>query len=80
MEPKGSSPHSQQPMACPCSEPINPVNAPFPISLKFVLILSFHLCLGLPSSLFLSGFPTKNYSYIYISQTDPILSAGKSQS
>ena len=47
---------------------------PLPISLKFILILSFHLCLGLPSSLFLAVFPIKNYSYIYISQTGPILS------
>jgi hypothetical protein len=75
MEPKSSSPYSQQPMACPYSEPINPVNAPLPISLKFVLLLSFHLCLGLPSSLFLSGFH-QIYLYIYISQTGPILSEG----
>jgi len=52
-------------MACPYSEPINPVNAPLPISLKPVLILSFHLCLGLPSSLLLSGFPTK-FTHIFI--------------
>jgi len=30
-----------------------------PISLRFFLILSSHLHLGLPSGLFLSGFPTK---------------------
>ena len=30
-----------------------------PISWRYTLILSSHLCLGLPSGLFLSGFPTK---------------------
>ena len=32
---------------------------PHPTSWKSVLILSYHLCLGFPSSLFPSGFPTK---------------------
>ena len=32
---------------------------PLPTSWRFILILSTHLCLGLPSGLFPSGFPTK---------------------
>ena len=30
-----------------------------PTSWRYILILSFHLCLGLPSVIFPSGFPTK---------------------
>ena len=44
---------------CPILSQINPVYAPHPTSLRFILILSSHLRLGLPSCLFPSGFPTK---------------------
>jgi hypothetical protein len=59
-EPEGSSPHSQQPATGPCPEPVesNP-HSPKPVSLRSILIPSSHLCLGLPSGLFPSGFPTK---------------------
>ena len=42
---------------------------PHPTSWRSVLILSTHLCLGLPSGLFPSGFPTKT---LYTSLTSPI--------
>ena len=46
---------------CPPPVPIlsqlHPVSTP-PTSWRFILILSFHLCLGLPNGLFPSGFPT----------------------
>jgi hypothetical protein len=38
------------------------------VSLRSVLILCFHLCLGLPSGFFLSGFPTRTfYSFVMCS-------------
>jgi len=52
MEPKGSLPHSQAPVTCPTSW-------------RSILILSSHVCLGLPSGLFPLGFPTKTlYTYL----------------
>jgi hypothetical protein len=39
---------------------------PHPTSWRSILILSIHLCLGLPSGLFPSGFPTKTlYTALY---------------
>ena len=43
----------------PVLSQINPVYCPYPISSRSILILSFHLCLVLPSGLFPLGFPTK---------------------
>ena len=43
-------PYRQPDQSSPC---------PQPTSWRFILILSFHLSLGLPSGLFPSGFPTK---------------------
>ena len=61
MEPEGSSPHSQAHVTCPYPElaPSSPHTHPHPTSRRSILILSFHLCLGLPSGLLPSGFPTK---------------------
>ena len=61
VEPEGSLPHSQVPATSPYPEPDqNPVHAPRYKSWRSILILSSHLCLGLPSCLFSSGFPTLN--------------------
>ena len=61
MEPEGSLSHSQVPVTCPYPEPAR--SSPCPSTsrfLKYILILSSHLCLGLPSGLFPSLFPTKS--------------------
>jgi len=55
MEPEGSLPHSQVPANCPYHEPAQSS----PYHRRPILILSSHLCLGLPSGPFPSGFPTK---------------------
>jgi hypothetical protein len=58
MELEDTLPCSQEPVFSPCPELMNPV---FTLSyLRSVLILTSHLHLGLPSGLFLSGFPVKN--------------------
>ena len=47
MEPKGSSPHSQQPATCPYHEPYRSSPCPpHPTSKRPILILSSHLRLG----------------------------------
>ena len=60
MEPEVSLPRLQKPATCPYPEPdqFSPW-LPRPTSWRSVLILSLHLCVGLPSDLFLSVFPTK---------------------
>ena len=58
MEPEDSLPHSQEPATCPCSEPAQSSPCYHP-SHFFNSILTSHLCLGLQSCLFPSGFPNK---------------------
>ena len=48
---------------------LDPVHTPHPTSWRSILILSSHLRLGLPSSLFPSDFPTRN---LYIPLLSPI--------
>ena len=60
MEPEGSLLHSQVPAIRPFPEPArSSPYPPHPTSWRSLWMLSSHLCLGLPSSLFPSGFPTK---------------------
>jgi len=58
METEGSLPHSQVPANCPWASSIKSIH-PHPTSWRSILIISSHLCLGLPIGLFLSGFLIK---------------------
>ena len=60
MEPEGSMPHSQGLSNNPYSEPKSTqFLVLIPISLRSILILSLHLCLGLPTGLFPLGVHVK---------------------
>jgi hypothetical protein len=74
MEPVGSLPSSLQYALGPYSDPVE--SSPYPVSLRSILILSFHLCIGLPIGLVPSGCPTKIlYAFIsyafYMSHPSP---------
>ena len=65
MKPEGSLPHSQEPALFTCREPDQSSLWPHPTSWRFILILSTHLLLGLPSGLVPSGLP--HYNIVCIS-------------
>ena len=67
MEPEGSLPHSQEPATCPCPEPDQSTSLPHPTSWRYILILSSHLRLALPSALFPSGFRIKTLYELFLS-------------
>jgi len=69
MESEGSLPHSQVPATCPILSHLDPVHTPISHFLKVYFNIIIHLCLGLPSGLFLLGFPTKT---MYKSLLSPI--------
>jgi hypothetical protein len=64
IEPEGSSPCSQDPSTGPYPEPV-PSSTYIPSYLTYILILSTHLRLGLPSGLFPSGLPI-NILYAFL--------------
>jgi hypothetical protein len=65
MEPKSSLPCSQEPATDPYPGPDEKMHTFYPNHFRFILILSPHLHLGLPSRAFLSGFPTK-FCYAFL--------------
>jgi hypothetical protein len=68
MEPEGPLPCSKDPST------LSQINPYHPISQRSILILSTHLRLGLPSGLFLSGFPTNTlcvFRFVPIRTTCP---------
>jgi hypothetical protein len=65
MEPECSLPHSHQTATCPFPEPDQSSRRlPHPNSWKSILVISFHLKLGLQSWLFQSGFPPQHSLWI----------------
>jgi len=67
--------HKRPPPVSILASPIQSIY-PHPTSWRFILILSTHLRLGLPSGLFPSGFPTRPYRppspHPYAPHTQPI--------
>jgi len=56
-------PHWQVPTTCPYPDPDQSILSPIPTSWRPILILLFHLRLGLPSVLFPTVFPPQNPVY-----------------
>jgi hypothetical protein len=72
MEPGGSLPHSQQPATCPYPEPAQSSTCPQPTSWRSIIILSYHLRVGLSSGRLPSGLPAK---ILYAPPFSPVLHA-----
>jgi hypothetical protein len=63
MEPKNSLPCPQELATNPYPKPDKPSPSYF---LRTILVSSSHMCLGLPSHLFPSGFPTTTpYAFLF---------------
>jgi len=68
MQPEGSLPYSRKPAIGLRLEPDEFSPQPYIFfSLRPILLLSFHPCLWIPSVIFLSGFPTKNFLAFLVS-------------
>ena len=65
-EPEASLPHSHKPFTC-LSDETDESSTCHHISLRYILILSSQLHLGLPSGLFVSGFITKALYEFFLS-------------
>ena len=69
MEPGGSMSHPQGLFSNPYE--LTKFHVLIPISLKSILILSSHLCLGLPKNILSAGVPVKNLKALLHSMTCP---------
>jgi hypothetical protein len=64
MEPESSLASSKEPATGPYSEPVQPIPQLHSVSLRAILILSFHLRQSLASSLFTSVLSIKIFSCV----------------
>ena len=77
LKPKIYYPIIKCPPPLPISSQLDPIHAPHPTSWRFIIIISSHLSVGLPSGLFPSGFPIK---FLYTPQVVSFPQASPSNS